>query len=410
MNIKTPTSLRTRITLSFILLTALLLFIISVLITIGYETLEYYVFSEGLNSEAEWITTSVEHGVTLTLPEGRKLFDEMTVPEAYRHLSPGYHEIEISHTEEWHLLVFTVNDRHYFLMQDGSYYEKLETYIKILLAVIIFISLATALWVGRITAARVISPISRLTHAVEQNATPFPYQSASDEVGILSRAFSKHSEELQHYLQREQCFVGDASHELRTPLAIILGAAEIIDRDTKGTPELNQVASRIIRTAREMDEQLTTLLLLSRAPETIDTPDTDIVPIIQNAQERYLPLLDGKPVSVSFTHPDQVMVRGRPELIGSVIQNILHNACQYIERGEIHITLTADALTIQDTGPGLPASINLERFERFSHDTSEHGEGLGLSIVQRIVTHLGWRMKVSTGREGTSFTITFAQS
>ncbi|MFX5530313.1 two-component sensor histidine kinase, partial [Acinetobacter baumannii] len=81
---------------------------------------------------------------------------------------------------------------------------------------------------GRKVATHVIAPITRLADAVQDGHKPFPYQDARDEIGVLARAFARHSDELDRFLHREQCFSGDASHELRTPLAIIGGAAETL--------------------------------------------------------------------------------------------------------------------------------------------------------------------------------------
>ncbi len=86
-----------------------------------------------------------------------------------------------------------------------------------------------------------------------------------------------------------------------------------------------------------------------------------------------------------------------------MIWNLLRNACQYTERGEVRITLHDTALTFADTGPGLPPSIDPQQFQRFVPGSPHSGEGLGLSIVQRIVEHLGWRMTVRSSQQGCRF-------
>ncbi|XCN87841.1 histidine kinase dimerization/phospho-acceptor domain-containing protein (plasmid) [Klebsiella pneumoniae] len=80
---------------------------------------------------------------------------------------------------------------------------------------------------------------------VQRKEKPLPFLDAKDEIGILSRAFDKHSEDLERFLQRERCFAGDASHELRTPLAIISGAAEIIAHQLPCDSHLITSAERI---------------------------------------------------------------------------------------------------------------------------------------------------------------------
>ena len=63
------------------------------------------------------------------------------------------------------------------------------------------------------------------------------------------------------------------------------------------------------------------------------------------------------------------------------------------------------ALIVADTGPGLPSSIDPRQFQRFAPGGAHSGEGLGLSIVQRIVEHLGWRMTVHSSQQGCRFSL-----
>ncbi|MEG2631626.1 MAG: ATP-binding protein, partial [Comamonas sp.] len=93
------------------------------------------------------------------------------------------------------------------------------------------------------------------------------------------------------------------------------------------------------------------------------------------------------------------------ELAHSVVWNLLRNACQYTEEGEVRIALQGTTLVISDTGPGLPPSIDTQQFQRFLPSARQSGEGLGLSIVQRIVEHLGWHMAVESSEKGCRFTL-----
>ncbi len=403
-------TLRARITAIFMLLIALVALMCSLIMYIGFDAVERYIFRESLETEAEWLSASLASGGHPAVPHGRQFFDAMTVPQTYCNLPLGYHEIEGHGTDEWHLLVFEYNDQRYYLLQDGSDYEKLELYIGLLLLLTLVCGLATAFWAGKRISSRAIAPITQLTSAITRRATPLPYQSAADEIGVLARAFSDRAEELQRYLWREQCFTGDVSHELRTPLAIVLGAAEIIERQASDRPDILASAERIRRTAQKMNAHLTAMLMLSRAPEALHAPQTHMVPIIQTCIERCRPFLTGKPVQIFFQSCDDVSVAGAPELIGSAVHNLLRNACQYTEKGEIRISLTPQSLTIADTGPGLPASIDPASFQRFASGVSNHGEGLGLSIAQRIVNHLSWQMTVDNTPQGCRFHIVFSPS
>lgn len=72
--------------------------------------------------------------------------------------------------------------------------------------------------------------------------------------------------------------------------------------------------------------------------------------------------------------------------------------------GEVRLAMHGTTIVICDSGPGLPSSIDPQQFRRFQRGARLSGEGLGLSIVQRIVEHLGWGMTVESSEKGCRFT------
>ncbi|MFT8211439.1 MAG: sensor histidine kinase [Symbiopectobacterium sp.] len=222
---------------------------------------------------------------------------------------------------------------------------------------------------------------------------------------MLARAFAQHSDELEQFLHRERCFVSDTSHELRTLLAIIGGAAETIMHQLPADSHLVPSAERIVSTTQEMQRQLTCLLLLSRNPQTLARTDVPLRPLIEECITRCQPWLTKKPVALILDAQQNLQAHTNAELARSVIWNLMRNACQYTEQGEVRIALRGTTLIISDTGPGLPPSIDPQQFQRFQHSARQRGEGLGLSIVQRIVEHLGWHMVVESSEKGCHFTL-----
>nr|WP_323127738.1 HAMP domain-containing sensor histidine kinase [Klebsiella pneumoniae] len=245
----------------------------------------------------------------------------------------------------------------------------------------------------------------QLAEIVQRKEKPLPFLDAKDEIGILSRAFDKHSEDLERFLQRERCFAGDASHELRTPLAIISGAAEIIAHQLPCDSHLITSAERILRTTQEMQQQLSCLLLLSRDPHKLPRSKVPLRPIIEECAARCRPWLEQKPIRLMIDVPYSPHVMSNAELVRSVIWNLLRNACQYTNEGEVSLVINGTNIVISDTGPGLPTDIDENNFKRFQHSAKNNGEGLGLSIVQRIVEHLNWIMTVESSENGCRFTL-----
>lgn len=396
-------TLRTRIIISFVLLMVAVMGFIVAAEQLDYDELRAYVISKSLHSEMHRLEAEMANGTRPTLPDGSQLYDATTVPAALRSYTPGYYSAK--HPDVWHMLVFDRDGQRYYLRQDAKRYQYLEHVIDAYALVVIVSCILCAFWIGRLTAARVIAPITRLADAVERKEMPFPFQDARDEIGVLARAFAQHSDEAQQFLQRERCFVGDASHELRTPLAIIAGAAETIVHQLPDDSHLHSSAERIMRTTQEMQRQLTCLLLLSRDPHRLEKEDVALRPLIEECISRCPPWLANKPVVVVLDAPQDPRVHTNAELARSVAWNLLRNACQYTDEGQIHISVQDTTLVIADTGPGLPSSIDPQQFQRFTPSARQSGEGLGLSIVQRIVEHLGWHMAVESSEHGCRFTL-----
>jgi len=175
---------------------------------------------------------------------------------------------------------------------------------------------------------------------------------------------------------------------------------------------LTEFTNRISNTAKETSEIISALLLLSRAPEKLDTPQTSINNIAINEVERLKYLLRYKTVTCTVVAEQEHFAYVRPELLKMALGNLIKNAFQYTDDGEVMITIDADKITVTDTGLGIPEAMMpllYERFERLEQQNNDkqlytdllskghssykvEGTGLGLSIVQRIMTHMGWRL------------------
>jgi signal transduction histidine kinase len=115
----------------------------------------------------------------------------------------------------------------------------------------------------------------------------------------------------------------------------------------------------------------------------------------------------------------KAMYTGDEELLTQVWVNLLHNAIKFTPPdGSIDITLTADEdgdklhFTVSDSGIGIAEEDQIHLFERFykadkSRDRSMGGNGLGLSLVKKIVEIHGGQIGVSSSPgEGAAFTVT----
>jgi len=306
-------------------------------------------------------------------------------------------------------------------------FEHLEDIFADTLKVAVILSLLIAAIFSQLSSKQIIKPLLDLKRAVETD-----HHNLSDlthlpsEVGVLARAIDEKNHKLEQYLKREQLFTGDVSHELRTPLTIIMGASEVIASQLDADSHLNEFTNRISTTAKETSEIITALLLLSRAPEKLDAPQTSINSIALSEMQRLKYLLRYKPVTCQIIAEQEYSAYVRPELLKMALGNLIKNAFQYTDEGEVTITIDDEKIMVTDTGLGIPEAMMPLLYERFERLESQYkdettgmalppdsnirhkveGSGLGLSIVQRIMSHMGWQLTHQANHlEGSTFSI-----
>lgn len=304
--------------------------------------------------------------------------------------------------------------------------------------------LATAL-VSVLLARQMAGPILRLTRVTEAMADGQLDQQVipegPDEIARLGRAFNHMAEQVRETLARQQAFVANAAHELRSPLAALLLRVEMLQQHGADNPELRDRYLRQIRQEiSALGSLVEHLLMLSRLDEgriPVAQP-LDLAPVLYELAEEVGPLVEAAHLALRVDVPPHLpTVAVNPESIRSAVRNLLDNAIKYTPAGGT-ITLAAwaersapfhpspssrrpqhadhpegpaVAIQVRDTGQGIPPEHLPRIFERFYRVESTRsqrpgGAGLGLSLVQAIVTAYGGRVTVQSepGR-GAVFTL-----
>ena len=197
-------------------------------------------------------------------------------------------------------------------------------------------------------------------------------------------------------------FVSDASHEIRTPLTVIRGYAEIlISRQSQITEADKRALERIDSESKRLERLVTSLLALE-AKESRAFPATAFK-LDQVVTQHFTDLatITAREVKLDI---EPVEILGDRDSWEQLLGNITQNIDRYTPpHSEVAVSLTRSdragdnvaVLTINDSGPGIPAEMRYEIFSRFtrldqSRSTQTGGFGLGMSIVRAVVdTHDG---------------------
>jgi heavy metal sensor kinase len=223
---------------------------------------------------------------------------------------------------------------------------------------------------------------------------------------------------LEKGFQRERQFTADASHELRTPLAALLSSIEVLLRRPRTDAELIEAHRDNERTARSMQAVVEDLLLLARMDAGKAEPAKESVApaaLVEDIFDAVGPEADAKNIRLVHSIDPALRVQGDPAQLRLALHDLIDNAVRYNRPGgrvsvEARRTGGAAAIAVRDTGVGIPRDHLPRIFERFyrvdpSRAEATGGCGLGLSIVRKIIDGHGGRVDVSSGPEGTVFTV-----
>jgi PAS domain S-box-containing protein len=248
-----------------------------------------------------------------------------------------------------------------------------------------------------------------------------PYYDAKGEL----RGFVKIGTDVTEQRATEQVkdeFVALVSHELRTPLSSIIGYLELLLEPETGplSGRQRQFLDVVDRNARRQLRLVSDLLFISQVDAgrvRLDVVDVDLTDLAKPAIEAAQPQAEAADVAVQLEADDATYLRGDPDRLGQIFDNLLTNAIKFTPAGgsvTVRLSGSDDAVRIEvaDTGIGIPVAEQQQLFSRFfraSTATSRAipGIGLGLTIVKAIVdAHRGTVSVASAEGQGTTFRVT----
>ena len=203
------------------------------------------------------------------------------------------------------------------------------------------------------------------------------------------------------YSRRRQLeFTADASHELRTPLSVIRAEADVALSSPREAAEYRDALTRIqgesSRLRRLVDDMLWLARFDSRPPPPGDEP-VDLVTLAQACADRFRAV---GPAVTADVGTGPALISAPPEWIDRLAGVLMDNACRYAGAdGQVRISVRAQgnrvSLTVEDSGPGIPAEERPRLFDRFHRANSpSSGAGLGLAIGDSIVRSTGGKWQV----------------
>ncbi len=215
-------------------------------------------------------------------------------------------------------------------------------------------------------------------------------------------------------------FTANVSHELKTPLTSISGFAEIIKNGFVKAEDIPRFAGRIYDEAQRLILLVEDIIKLSQLDEkeiSARKERLDLYLLCEDVLYMLETIAEKNGIQMNL-EGEHVFVEGVQQILSEIVYNLCDNAIKYNRPdGTVWVNVYEEdgrpAVSVKDTGIGIP-SEDLERiFERFfrvnkSHSKEIGGTGLGLSIVKHGAAYHNAEIRVDSKLgEGTIITVVF---
>jgi two-component system, OmpR family, sensor kinase len=307
----------------------------------------------------------------------------------------------------------------------------------VILGVVTVVALVAATTAGVVIIRRALAPLRRVAQTasevvelpLDRGEVELPVRVAepdanpSTEVGQLGSALNRMLDHIAAALSTRQAsetrvrqFVADASHELRTPLAAIRGYTELTQRMGDDREAVAHAMSRVASETERITRLVEDLLLLARldSGRPLERQPVDLSRLAVDAVSDAH--VAGPDHQWELDLPEEpVVVTGDAARLQQVLTNLLANARVHTAAGTVVTTRlstepTQTVLQVIDNGPGIPAGLQSEVFERFARGDSSRSRkggstGLGLAIVSAVVKAHNGTITVASSPGHTEFTV-----
>lgn len=282
--------------------------------------------------------------------------------------------------------------------------------------------------IGWIIAGKAIEPLLQIGNAAKEIGpttlvTGFDLPLVSSEVLELQSELNQALRRIDEVYERQSRFISNVSHELRTPIATLLTESQTLSGLDQSSAEIRNFVDTCQTEMRRLGRLVASFLTLTRIHDGVphslqrvcavnDFVLESIANCRKSADASGVKIL---PCLVEIDDGTVAEVIGDPELLSSMLENILRNAIRFSPEGSVVQINVAEnktdlSISVLDDGPGIPASQIDTVFERYSFSSTlcevPSGVGIGLSIARGVAELHGGRIDVKNRTtRGCEFTI-----
>lgn len=313
-----------------------------------------------------------------------------------------------------HILEATLNrdskEKFYYLVDVSSFinYDNLsEEYVESMFYEMLSLIMLIGLAIGIMLAMTVASPLSRLAKSVDNmdlDKSPLSKDSYfNDEIALLANKIDSFAARTRDFVEREKAFTRDASHELRTPVASSRAAIELALSTPEGQQgKVHNFIKRVERSNKDMTHLIETFLMLGREEDNSEAPIAfSLHDLVSQAFAKHGYLKRNQQLECINNVEPSVEVTTHKAYLSIILDNLIRNALQHTNEGQITVSHADNMIIVTDTGEGF------ENSEKSQLNVMEKS-GVGLSIVKRLCERQEWKLVINANSpQGTKAVILF---
>ncbi|GAB3914647.1 HAMP domain-containing sensor histidine kinase [Larkinella knui] len=239
-----------------------------------------------------------------------------------------------------------------------------------------------------------------------------PVSTDNDEISRLSITINRLLDRIDESFRLQRMFVANVSHELKNPLTQMSSQLEVALLNRREPAVYEEIIRSVLDDVGELSTLTRDLLQLSQVNQTsavgLLTDSVRLDEVVWDIREEVSGIHPRYEVTVQFDElPDdfnQLTVPGNTALLRTALKNLTENACKFSSDGkasiQVRVKETAVQISVQNQGVPIPADDLPYIFEPFyrSRQTAEvRGNGVGLSLVERIIRLHQGKVTVSSG-------------
>lgn len=295
------------------------------------------------------------------------------------------------------------------------------------ISVVAFISILVLIYLaGIFLSKKTLSPLSEMVGQIKKiTAGRLQWRlkttKENDELNELAQSFNGMLERLENSFDAQKYFVSNISHELRTPLSAIITELELASEKKQTHEEYQQTIQHVLEDARNMAKLSNSLMDLAKAsydPNEISFSEIRLDEILLESYAKIIKENTRYKVSLNIedtVEERQLTIQGNEYLLQVAFNNLIDNACKYSPEHtcSIDVKILSGKLHIRFSNRGIIISQeDLEHifkpFYRSENSKKEKGYGIGLFLTEKIIHLHHAVITVASDDKATVFTVEFS--